>query len=74
MGASKPRPRSSPHPSRVLQPFTPFKLIKYNVEEDEPVRDERGLCIPVGPGEPRRTLGRVFLEAARGWRYLEGTS
>ncbi|NXE43930.1 S27A2 synthetase, partial [Ptilorrhoa leucosticta] len=34
-----------------LQLFAPFELIKYNVEEDEPVRDERGLCIPVKPGE-----------------------
>ncbi|KAM9510596.1 long-chain fatty acid transport protein 2-like [Guaruba guarouba] len=31
--------------------FAPFELIKYNVEKEEPVRDERGLCIPVGPGE-----------------------
>ncbi|NXH51989.1 S27A2 synthetase, partial [Rhabdornis inornatus] len=34
-----------------LQLFAPFELIRYNVEEDEPVRDERGLCIPVQPGE-----------------------
>ncbi|XP_048145894.1 very long-chain acyl-CoA synthetase-like [Corvus hawaiiensis] len=31
--------------------FAPFELIRYNVEEDEPVRDERGLCIPVKAGE-----------------------
>ncbi|NXQ42737.1 S27A2 synthetase, partial [Catharus fuscescens] len=34
-----------------LQPFTPFELIRYNVERDEPVRDKRGLCIRVPPGE-----------------------
>ncbi|KAM9168521.1 long-chain fatty acid transport protein 2-like [Mergus octosetaceus] len=34
-----------------LKSFAPFELIKYNVEEDEPVRDERGLCIRVRPGE-----------------------
>ncbi|XP_042646312.1 very long-chain acyl-CoA synthetase-like isoform X2 [Tyto alba] len=34
-----------------LKRFAPFELIKYNVEEDEPVRDERGLCIRVRPGE-----------------------
>ncbi|XP_074786100.1 long-chain fatty acid transport protein 5 isoform X3 [Athene noctua] len=33
-----------------LKTFAPFELIKYNVEKDEPVRDERGLCIRVGPG------------------------
>ncbi|XP_069737574.1 long-chain fatty acid transport protein 2-like [Phaenicophaeus curvirostris] len=36
---------------RFLKPFTPFRLIKYNVEEDEPQRDQRGLCIKVQPGE-----------------------
>lgn len=34
-----------------LKSFAPFELIKYNVEQDEPVRDERGLCIRVRPGE-----------------------
>ncbi|NXW61115.1 S27A2 synthetase, partial [Eurystomus gularis] len=34
-----------------LKCFASFELIKYNVENDEPVRDERGLCIPVRPGE-----------------------
>ncbi|NXK16053.1 S27A2 synthetase, partial [Arenaria interpres] len=34
-----------------LKTFAPFELIKYNVEEDEPIRDKRGLCIRVGPGE-----------------------
>ncbi|XP_074873897.1 long-chain fatty acid transport protein 5 [Carettochelys insculpta] len=31
--------------------LAPFELIRYNVEQDEPVRDERGCCIPVPPGE-----------------------
>lgn len=35
------------------QSFAPFELIKYNVEQDEPVRDERGLCIRVRPGKKR---------------------
>ncbi|XP_032939984.1 bile acyl-CoA synthetase [Catharus ustulatus] len=34
-----------------LKPFAPFELIRYNVERDEPVRDKRGLCIRVPPGE-----------------------
>ncbi|NXD31905.1 S27A2 synthetase, partial [Spelaeornis formosus] len=34
-----------------LQLFAPFELIRYDVEQDEPVRDARGLCIPVQPGE-----------------------
>ncbi|NWH83153.1 S27A2 synthetase, partial [Piaya cayana] len=38
-------------PPCAPQPFTPFELIKYDVEEDEPQRDGRGLCIKVQPGE-----------------------
>ncbi|KAK2514957.1 hypothetical protein Q9966_015548 [Columba livia] len=34
-----------------LRRFAPYELIEYDVEEDEPVRDERGLCIPVYPGD-----------------------
>ncbi|NWX05424.1 S27A2 synthetase, partial [Caloenas nicobarica] len=34
-----------------LRSFAPYELIEYNVEENEPIRDERGLCIPVRPGE-----------------------
>ncbi|NXE70841.1 S27A2 synthetase, partial [Calcarius ornatus] len=34
-----------------LQLFAPFELIRYNVERDEPERDQRGLCIPTKPGE-----------------------
>ncbi|POI21884.1 hypothetical protein CIB84_014369, partial [Bambusicola thoracicus] len=34
-----------------LKAFASFELIKYNVEEDEPVRNEDGFCIRVRPGE-----------------------
>ncbi|XP_046760790.1 bile acyl-CoA synthetase isoform X2 [Gallus gallus] len=34
-----------------LKAFASFELIKYNVEEDEPVRNEHGFCIRVRPGE-----------------------
>lgn len=39
--------------SSALQSFAPFELIKYNVEQDEPIRDERGFCIRVRPGKKR---------------------
>uniref|UniRef100_A0A8B9PC48 Long-chain-fatty-acid--CoA ligase n=1 Tax=Apteryx owenii TaxID=8824 RepID=A0A8B9PC48_APTOW len=35
-----------------LKKFAFFELIRYDVEQDEPIRDERGFCIPVRPGEP----------------------
>ncbi|XP_021238311.1 bile acyl-CoA synthetase [Numida meleagris] len=34
-----------------LKAFASFDLIKYNVEQDEPVRNEDGFCIRVRPGE-----------------------
>ncbi|XP_015471979.1 very long-chain acyl-CoA synthetase-like [Parus major] len=37
--------------NRFLKLFAPFELIRYDVEEDEVVRNERGFCIPVKPGE-----------------------
>ncbi|XP_027685370.2 bile acyl-CoA synthetase isoform X1 [Chelonia mydas] len=35
----------------VQKMLAPFEFIRYNVERDEPVRDERGCCIRVPPGE-----------------------
>ncbi|XP_006027540.1 bile acyl-CoA synthetase isoform X1 [Alligator sinensis] len=34
-----------------LKKLAPYELIKYDVERDEPVRDERGYCIRVPTGE-----------------------
>uniref|UniRef100_A0A8C3I273 long-chain-fatty-acid--CoA ligase n=1 Tax=Chrysemys picta bellii TaxID=8478 RepID=A0A8C3I273_CHRPI len=35
----------------IYKMLAPFELIRYNVEQDEPVRDERGCCIRVPTGE-----------------------
>ncbi|XP_032601896.3 long-chain fatty acid transport protein 5 [Taeniopygia guttata] len=37
--------------NRFIKLFAPFELIRYDVEKERPVRDERGLCIPTKPGE-----------------------
>jgi len=34
-------------------------LVEYDVDNDEIVRDEKGLCKPVAPGEPGLLLGRI---------------
>ncbi|NXM36919.1 S27A2 synthetase, partial [Oxyruncus cristatus] len=39
--------------------FAPFELIKYDVAADAPVRDERGLCVPVGPGETGLLVAKI---------------
>ncbi|XP_051632296.1 long-chain fatty acid transport protein 2-like [Manacus candei] len=46
-----------------LKFFTPFELIKYDVATDKPVRDERGLCIPLGPGEPGLLVVKITRHA-----------
>ena len=38
-------------PSVPLQKLTQYELIQYDIEKDEPVRDDRGLCIPVALGK-----------------------
>ncbi|RMC22635.1 hypothetical protein DUI87_00362 [Hirundo rustica rustica] len=37
--------------NRFLKLLAPFELIRYDVDEDAPARDRRGLCVPVAPGE-----------------------
>ncbi|XP_005414455.1 PREDICTED: bile acyl-CoA synthetase [Chinchilla lanigera] len=46
--------------SCFLQVLCPFELVRFDMEAAEPVRDERGLCIPVGPGEPGLLLTKVL--------------
>lgn len=52
-------PPTSLCPSSALQAFASFELIKYNVEEDEPVRNEHGFCIRVRPG--KKSLVMAFM-------------
>lgn len=39
--------------------ITPATLLKYDVDDDALVRDEKGYCIPVNPGEPGLLLVEV---------------
>ncbi|XP_061445076.1 long-chain fatty acid transport protein 5 isoform X2 [Rhineura floridana] len=36
-----------------------FKLVQYNVDQDEPVRDEKGHCIPVAVGETGLLVAKI---------------
>ncbi|XP_027716888.1 bile acyl-CoA synthetase [Vombatus ursinus] len=37
--------------SPLLWLLSPFELIQFDTETEKPVRDKKGRCIPVGPGE-----------------------
>lgn len=46
--------------SCFLQVLCPFELVQFDMEAAEPVRDDRGFCIPVGPGEAGLLLTKVL--------------
>lgn len=52
-------------PSSALQAFASFELIKYNVEQDEPVRNEDGFCIRVRPGKKSPVMAFTAGEPAK---------
>ncbi|XP_004715808.1 bile acyl-CoA synthetase [Echinops telfairi] len=45
--------------SYLLRLLTPFELLRFDPETVEPLRDDRGLCIPVEPGEAGLLVSRV---------------
>ncbi|XP_012511346.1 PREDICTED: bile acyl-CoA synthetase isoform X2 [Propithecus coquereli] len=45
--------------SCFVRMLSPFELVKFDTETEEPVRDSQGFCIPVGPGEAGILLAQV---------------
>ncbi|KAM9036921.1 bile acyl-CoA synthetase [Sarcophilus harrisii] len=45
--------------SPLLKLLTPFELIQFDMETEKPIRDKKGRCIPVGPGETGLLVGRI---------------
>ncbi|XP_062948102.1 long-chain fatty acid transport protein 5 isoform X2 [Cynocephalus volans] len=60
--------------SCLLRMLVPFELVQYDPETEEPVRNNQGFCIPVGPGEAglllSQVLGRNPFVGYRGPRQL----
>ncbi|KAL2762649.1 bile acyl-CoA synthetase isoform 1 precursor, partial [Daubentonia madagascariensis] len=60
--------------SCFLRMLSPFELVQFDMETEEPVRDNQGFCIPVGPGEAglllTQVLGRHPFLGYRGPREL----
>jgi fatty-acyl-CoA synthase len=50
----------------------PIKLIKMNAEASEPVRNEEGLCIPAGRGEPGEAVFPITQGSGAGAASFEG--
>ncbi|XP_067001453.1 long-chain fatty acid transport protein 4 [Anabrus simplex] len=45
--------------SRIIPAVYPILIIRVNQETGEPIRDEKGLCIPCKPGEPGVFIGKI---------------
>nr|XP_020671044.1 very long-chain acyl-CoA synthetase-like [Pogona vitticeps] len=43
----------------IYKKMTQFELIQYDIEKDEPVRNKKGLCIPVSTGEAGLTVIKI---------------
>ncbi|XP_034050865.1 very long-chain acyl-CoA synthetase-like [Thalassophryne amazonica] len=43
--------------------ITPYALIKYDTENEQPVRDSKGFCIEVARGEPGLLIGKISKRA-----------
>ncbi|KAF4011470.1 SLC27A5 [Cervus elaphus hippelaphus] len=46
--------------SCFLRMLSPFELVQYSLETEEPLRDSHGLCIPARPGEAGLLLTQVL--------------
>ncbi|XP_077621444.1 long-chain fatty acid transport protein 5 [Crocuta crocuta] len=45
--------------SCLLRMLSPFELVQFDTEAEEPVRDNRGFCVPVGLGEAGLLLTQI---------------
>uniref|UniRef100_A0A8C0R9N5 Long-chain-fatty-acid--CoA ligase n=1 Tax=Canis lupus familiaris TaxID=9615 RepID=A0A8C0R9N5_CANLF len=49
--------------SCFLRMLSPFELVQFDTDAEEPVRDNRGFCVPVGPGT---RVGETFPGCGKG--------
>src|SRR5499425_2912011 len=50
----------------------PTKIVRFDVERQQPVRDERGFCIECSVDEPGEVIGKILKDAARPGQRFEG--
>lgn len=46
-------------PRKLMKKIYPVSIIKCNPDSGEPIRDEKGLCIPCEPGEVGQFIGKI---------------
>jgi len=50
----------------------PTRLVKFNIEAEQPVRNEQGLCIPCEPNEIGEALGKILKDPKKPGARFEG--
>jgi fatty-acyl-CoA synthase len=50
----------------------PTKVVRFDVEREQPYRDARGFCIECGPDEPGEVIGRILKDASKPGARFEG--
>jgi len=50
----------------------PTKVVRFDVERQEPVRNEQGFCIECGPDEPGEVIGRIIKDSSKPGARFEG--
>jgi fatty-acyl-CoA synthase len=50
----------------------PTKIVRFDVERQQPVRDERGFCIECSTDEPGEVIGKIMKDASKPGQRFEG--
>ncbi len=50
----------------------PATLVRFDLEKEEPVRNDRGFCIRCAPNETGETIGRIFVNSSNAGNRFEG--
>ncbi len=50
----------------------PTKVVRFDVEHQQPVRDANGFCIECGPDESGEVIGKIMKEASKPGQRFEG--
>jgi fatty-acyl-CoA synthase len=50
----------------------PIKIVRFDVELQQPIRDARGFCIECNPDEPGEVIGKILRDASKPAARFEG--
>jgi len=66
------RPGAIGRVPRLLDRRFPVRIVKFDIGQEAPLRDERGFCIRCAPGETGETIGRIVNDPSAPSNRFEG--